>query len=324
MQLAGLPEREGLQLFTPASFGVLSQGLPSAGKTFNYPSGGASMQFMAAYYSWPQGDSAEQARGGGRESGPGVYLAAHDPLGEVKTLSYARGTSGTFALAVAATPPGAALAMRPSDVYTVAWPLVCSLFEGDWFDAAMIYRAWVLPNAVWTRDGPTSPPAWFQSVTTWVNSHWQQLDIFNVTGGDPAVVVPRVAAIMERFQMAPGEMALHWYEWDLLGYSSDTDEYYGPCPETAQFCGFDTNYPDYFPVRSGFGDAVAQLQDLGVPVVPYINGRIHDQNTDVWATMGFAGAGKGLNAATTLASASAEGAVKMGVMVASFDVCLKT
>ena len=32
-----------------------------------------------------------------------------------------------------------------------------------------------------------------------MNSHWQENDIFNVTGGDPSVVEDRVSKIVERF-----------------------------------------------------------------------------------------------------------------------------
>ena len=45
-----------------------------------------------------------------------------------------------------------------------------------------------------------------------VNTHWQQNDIFNVSGGDPAVVVERVGNITQRLGLAPGQLALHWCE----------------------------------------------------------------------------------------------------------------
>jgi len=41
---------------------------------------------------------------------------------------------------------------------------------------------------------------------------------------------------------------------------------------------FDTNYPDYFPEKSGLKDFVSELQDAGIVVMPYINGRLWDVN----------------------------------------------
>ena len=50
-------------------------------------------------------------------------------------------------------------------------------FEGDWYDAAMIYKEWVEPNAEWLKQGKminrTDIPEWAFNITTWVNSHWQ-------------------------------------------------------------------------------------------------------------------------------------------------------
>jgi hypothetical protein len=34
--------------------------------------------------------------------------------------------------------------------YKATWPMVISVFEGDWYDAAEIYREWAIPNVDWT------------------------------------------------------------------------------------------------------------------------------------------------------------------------------
>ncbi len=51
-------------------------------------------------------------------------------------------------------------------------------------------------------------------------------------------------------------VGLHWYFWQHLPY--------------------DTNYPDYFPAKDGFAEAIKQAQKLGAKVTPYINGRLWD------------------------------------------------
>ena len=82
------------------------------------------------------------------------------------------------------------------------WPVVVRVFEGGWWDASQIYRSWVLAHGSWTKQGPMITrddlPPWLYNLTTWVNSHWQQNDIFNISGGDPAVTANRVGAIAER------------------------------------------------------------------------------------------------------------------------------
>ncbi len=76
------------------------------------------------------------------------------------------------------------------------------------------------------------------------------------------VVLDRLVQIRALFNTS---MALHWYEWQQ-----------GPDPSPAARYRFDTHYPDYFPPRSDFFDAVNALQAINVSVFPYINGRIFD------------------------------------------------
>ncbi len=51
-------------------------------------------------------------------------------------------------------------------------------------------------------------------------------------------------------------VGLHWYFWQHLPY--------------------DTNYPDYFPAKDGFKEAIVNAQKKGARVTPYINGRLWD------------------------------------------------
>lgn len=59
-------------------------------------------------------------------------------------------------------------------LHELDFPLRIIPFEGDWYDAASIYREWVLPNALWTQQGKMIDrkdiPHWAYNITTWVNS----------------------------------------------------------------------------------------------------------------------------------------------------------
>jgi hypothetical protein len=85
---------------------------------------------------------------------------------------------------------------------------VIGVFDGDWWDAAQIYRSWALHYADWVTEPLQrryDVPEWATELTVWVNSHWQQNDIFNTTGGDPTVVTNRVSEIVDRFNLNSGK-----------------------------------------------------------------------------------------------------------------------
>lgn len=58
-------------------------------------------------------------------------------------------------------------------LYETIFPITIKPFEGDWYDAAKIYREWALPNADWTKKGRlaerTNFPQWAFNITTWFN-----------------------------------------------------------------------------------------------------------------------------------------------------------
>ena len=71
-----------------------------------------------------------------------------------------------------------------------------------------------------------------------------------------------------------GALALHWYEWDTLGYALGSN--HTVCDRHPAPCGFDTHYPNYFPARPKCAESVAAMQAAGMRVIPYINGQLYD------------------------------------------------
>jgi hypothetical protein len=87
-------------------------------------------------------------------------------------------------------------------------------------------RSWSIPHASWTQKGyidkRADTPPWLFNVSTWVNSHWQPLDIFNISGGDPDVIAPRVLDMVARFNLSQ-PLGLHWCVrlrqfWDMFAF----------------------------------------------------------------------------------------------------------
>eukprot|EP00947_MAST-08B_sp_MAST-8B-sp1_P003937 g3937.t1 len=266
----------GASTLESKGFGLLHD--PPVACGGDYPSKDATMALMAALGPGPgpalqqrkEPDAATQTR-------QSVYFAVHDPAGSFKHVQstllggYTPETRLT-SFAVTASPPDTGRPLvktaatkdgKPAYVYQyrVPYGTMLSVFDGGWWEAASMYRRWAIPNAVWTSQGPLAarpPPAWALNLTTWINTHWQGNDIFSTTGGSPPVVEDRVSSVERRFGLGAGALALHWYEWDTLGYALGSN--YTNCTNANGHCGFDTSYPEYFPPRNGFDGAVRRIQ----------------------------------------------------------------
>jgi hypothetical protein len=203
----------------------------------NYPGGWCSMQFMAAY------------REGAKPTG--LYVAMHDPWGSTKDLAVKSDPSArTVRLSFDHPAPNMSLA---TNSFALEGEAVWQLLRGDWFDAAVLYRAWARREAKWwprlARDGRNDTPRWMRELNAWA-----------MTGGAPGECVPAVKQFREFLGVPAG---FHWYNWHQIP--------------------FDNDYPHYFPAKDGFARGVAELKAAGVFPMPYINGRLwdsHDRGAD--------------------------------------------
>lgn len=192
-----------------------------------YPSGWCSMQFSAVY-----GD------------GGGLYCGMHDPFGSYKQIvveSFPDTRSIHLGFEHVVPDLG-----KPHNTFALSGEAVWQLFDGDWFDASMIYREWARGHAKWwpalAADGRADTPLWMRELCAWAQ-----------VGGGPADCVEKVKTF-QRFLDVP--IGFHWYCW-----------HQNP---------FDNDYPHYFPAKDGVAEAVKSLQESNVYVMPYINGRLWD------------------------------------------------
>lgn len=149
-----------------------------------------------------------------------------------------------------------------SELWSMQYDVVLAGYEGDWWDAAMIYRRWALENAVWTRQGNLTVraqsadyPSWLLKAPLWTESSPQPGHVGNPDGA--------FASNAELVKILGAPIGCHWYGWN-------TEK-------------FDTNYPSYTPYPN-FSDAVAQHQAHGIFVVPYNNGRVMDPTIPEWTS----------------------------------------
>ncbi|MDR2756857.1 MAG: DUF6259 domain-containing protein [Planctomycetaceae bacterium] len=202
-----------------------------------YPGGWSSMPWFTV---WNDADE--------KSKQVGLYVAAHDVNGTTKELSF-HSDFQTETVQISEEYPAENLG-QPNSCFAPC-RIVLESYQGDWFDAALMYRDWVRRESAWyprtkiTAEGRTDTPLWMRELAIW-SQHWQS---------EPS----KMPDELRKFQIPFGvPVAVHWYGWHK-----------NP---------FDNDYPHYFPTQNGFKAAVAEIQkgnDLFV--MPYINGRLWDR-----------------------------------------------
>ncbi len=214
-----------------------------------YPRGWSATMPFAAYYN----------------ADYGLYLGFHDPAASVKHFRIqAEGDHLRFR---------GNIIIADKTVAGNDWALPghfeLDLFEGDWYDAALIYRDWASYEADYWPGDETAREQRQQSLG--------EIAIWGYYSADTSVSMATIEGEMldyvNYFDGLP--VGIHWYRWNYLD--------------------FDDDYPDYFPEREGMDDLVASVQAAGGALMPYLNGRLYDTDlTGTWdyATRGYPGATK--------------------------------
>ena len=178
------------------------------------------------------------------ERNTGLYLAVHDPRGNTRGL-YVESDPPRGQTLFEFYHPVPGMNVLGTE-YVLAGEAVWQLFRGDWYAAALIYKQWVKRHASWwprlTPEGRSDTPAWMKELPVWI-----------ISDALPATGFPAAREFV-RFMRTP--VALHWYQWHAIP--------------------FDNDYPHYFPAVPGFAEGVRRLQDSGIRVMPYLNGRLWD------------------------------------------------
>ncbi|MBQ3003735.1 MAG: alpha amylase C-terminal domain-containing protein [Clostridia bacterium] len=227
------------KVFFPYGCGEVYPAVRTFKSQQNYPSYGASMQYMALWHT-----------GAGR----GLYYGLHDPAPAYKKLFYQK-EEGNPAACIKAIMPLRDIDM-PCNSQTLEGETVWELFDGDWYDAALLYKAFFEARASWKpafADGKRADlPEWLRTNPHW----WRKRMKWDESFADELIDVSKDLGL---------HSPVHLYDWFQIPY--------------------DTNYPHYFPAKDAFIPAMRRLQANGNRVMPYINGRLwdtHDKGKEDW------------------------------------------
>ncbi len=241
--LADIGMTEGLKLAAPFGWGtesLVEEGLSYEG---TYPSLVVAMPFVSLY-----------------RNGKGLYIGMHDQMGHHKRLTV---KARDKAVAVTCTHVPAE-ADTVGGIYRPGFKVLIGAFDGDYWEAARIYRgytrgtAWGRATQPSTGDPAQRAPQWLRDIDLWLMP--------------PAEPLKNVEACRKAGEFFGVPIALHWYNWHQIP--------------------FDTLYPEYFPAKPGFAEGVKALQAAGFRVMPYINGRLCDPKSATWAQGGEAAAAR--------------------------------
>jgi hypothetical protein len=177
----------------------------------------------------------------------GLYVGMHDPHAGYKEIE-ARGVSATHSVCISYDHV-APIPDKSGTGVTLDGQAVWQLMHGDWFDAAQIYKRWAQSNADWWpevgAEGRSDTPLWLRKLAAWTLTFKPHTETDEVLVGN--------SKVRDYFGVPT---AVHWYNWHQIP--------------------FDNDYPHFFPTREGFREGVAELQNKGVFVAPYVNGRLWD------------------------------------------------
>lgn len=198
--------------------------------TQSYPSYGASMQYLALF---------------DRANKRGIYYGLHDPAPAAKRLC-CKTSADKKQFTLKAYQPLADI-KSGNNGQKLCGRLIWQAFDGDWYDAAQLYREFIETEAHYTPEydekGRKGIPEWAKNVCHWFNTR--------VTEDKPFA-----DEVIARAKDLGVTTAVHLYYWHQIP--------------------FDNDYPHYFPMKSCVKDELKKFHDAGIKVMPYINGRLWD------------------------------------------------
>lgn len=211
-----------------------------------------------------------------------IYFAIHDKSGAMKEL-YAccdnqhniRFSSRFYAEDM----------YQPKNSNVLPGKAVWKAFDGDWYDAANIYRDFVRKNCCWAEEKTDKKtPEWMKDIPFWIMD-WVPYD------ADSNEILPTNLRCDED---VIGDN--DWYE-NAIKIRKEFDTPIGYHIYNWHQIPFNNNYPHFVPARERFLTGYKELKKNDIRVMPYINAILWDTEDDAckeyrFKTFGIKGAVK--------------------------------
>ncbi len=186
----------------------------------------------------------------------GIYFGTHDPKASIKEFIVKANIKNGVKFETKLPIPNKTIAGNDWE-YSGVFRL--ELFEGNWYDAAMIYRKWASEEAeYWPKDTPEriARRNAAGNIALWMMI-WDQKNS-----------ISQIRNWVNNFADYMGvPIGMHWYNWNNIE--------------------FDDNYPYFFPAKAGMDKLVKELESSGrITIMPYINGRLYDKGLPNYSTEG--------------------------------------
>lgn len=225
-------------LLSPYGSGEIRRSLSSAAAhaSLNYPGFGASFQFGAVYNT---------------DLGCGIYYGVHDPAPAYKVCNFDKQLFKQT-ISFGFTYPFS-LIDKAGNSSSLAGKVVWQLFDGDWYDACMIYKEFVDAEANWLpevdENGPVNTPDWMKTCSHW----WRTCLEDPRMEDDCSNWLNETLEAQKDLGIPCADHVYHWHQ-----------------------TVFDNEYPHFFPARREFIRGVPLMHEAGIKLVPYINSRCWD------------------------------------------------
>ena len=191
---------KNVSFLAPCGPGEVHNSMDTCSSCENYPSFGASMQFMAVW------DSNVRR---------GIYYGLHDPSPAYKKISYSKKEDEKFVTLKASMP--LVDIDRGSNSQPLYGTCVWQIYDGKWYEASMIYRDFFLKYASWKPEvgehGRKDSPEWMKTI-----SHW-----WRVRMKDDESYVDDILRANKDLGYDSG---VHLYDWFKIPYDNDYPHYF--------------------------------------------------------------------------------------------------
>lgn len=188
--------------------------------------------------------------------GRGIYAGIHDPEGGPKTVSAYGAPSGAETFIAECRAP---YEKRAGNSFTLPGYAVWQAFEGDWYDACLIYREFVHSSAEWAPRlrGRPDVPEWMRNTPVW---------LMHFMPNENPDAPPFPITLREKY---PDERPDDWYE-KAAEFKKKIGTPVAYHLYNWHYAPFNNDNPNYFPVHHDFAQGMEKLKEEGIRVIPYM------------------------------------------------------